>query len=84
MEAINYELCYICQVSDGLSLIDPSKNTRLKKYPNELETTYRNVLQNINKLDEIGALPECVAINALKTKTDRVDIDSNQAVNTLK
>ena len=61
----NWELCLLCQSTSSEPLVNPSNNTRLKRYPEELDSTLRNLLENIKILKDIDELPKGVTVDDL-------------------
>ena len=61
----NWELCLLCQSTSSEPLVNPFNNTRLKRYPEELDSTLRNLLENIKILKDIDELPKGVTVDDL-------------------
>ncbi len=64
MDTRDWNLCFICQTDErDKPTMDPSSSVKLKRNPERLSACYKEVLDNIQELNELGDLPYFVAID---------------------
>ena len=60
---MDWSLCFICQSDEPQNAtVDPSSSVKLRNNPERLSAAYRQVVNNIQELNELGELPDFVFV----------------------
>ena len=64
MDTRDWSLCFICQLEKSNEKpVDPSSSVKLRKNPEKLYACYKEVTDNIQKLKELGELPDFIVVS---------------------
>ena len=60
---MDWSLCFICQSDEPQNAtVDPSSSVKLRNNPERLSAAYRQAVNNIQELNELGELPDFVFV----------------------
>ena len=66
MDTRDWSLCFICQsLKTSEKTLNPSLSIKLRNTPEKLIACYKEVVNNIQELKELGDLPDFVVVNSI-------------------